>query len=107
MAGKIFKNKFSTGNFTVRIEDIDGLCSYPEDSDPKVKEFLDSHSEDGRSISISTRLKAKRKLEILIHESLHAEYPSIAKNTEEDWVEEAAENIASLLWKIGYRENKG
>jgi len=104
MAGKTFRHEFSTGKYTVRIEDIDGLCSYPEDSDPKVKEFLDSHSEDGRAISISPRLKGKRKLEILIHESLHAEYPSIAKGTEEEWVEEAAESISKLLWKLGYRE---
>ena len=98
------KHRFSTGKFTIRMEVIEGLCSYPEDSDPKVKDFLDTHSDMDRTISISPTLEGKRKLEVLIHESLHAEYPSIAKGSEEEWVDEAASNIAKLLWKLGFRE---
>ncbi len=99
------KHRFSTGKFTIKMEDIEGLCTYPEDTDPVVKEFLDSRGDSSRSISISPHLKGKRELEVLIHESLHAEYPSIPKGTEEEWVDEAANNISRLLWRLGWRKN--
>ena len=34
---------------------------------------------------------------LLIHEALHAEYPSIKGNSEEKWVDDAARNISKLL----------
>jgi hypothetical protein len=104
MDGKTFKHKFSTGKFTVRTEEIDGLCSYPESNNSKTKAFLDSHSDSDFSISISPKIKGKRRLEVIIHESLHAEFPSIASSTEEDWVEAASSSISKLLWRMGYRE---
>jgi hypothetical protein len=89
-------HKFSTGKFKVLFEDIDGLCVDTEaESDEKEK-----------TITISPRLKKRYKLEVIIHESLHAEYGSIKKSNEEEWVDEAAYNISSLLWRLGYRERE-
>jgi len=41
---------------------------------------------------------------VVIHECLHAEYPSICKENEEEWVDTAALNISKLLWRMGYKE---
>ena len=89
-------HKFSTGKFNIYFEEIDGLCC-DSDNPPKEKE---------KSISISPRLSKRYRLEVLIHEMLHAEYPSIKKGSEEQWVDDAARNISSLLWRLGYREPK-
>jgi hypothetical protein len=84
-------HEFSTGKFNIYIEDIDGLCCDPDVvPDPE------------KSITISPRLKGRRRLEVVIHECLHAEYPSIDGN-EEEWVDTAALNISKLLWRMGYR----
>lgn len=90
-------HKFSTGKFDIIFEEIDGMCC-DSDNPPEG---------DEKSISISPRLSKRYRLEVLIHEMLHAEYPSIEKGSEEEWVDEAAHNISSLLWRLGYRETKG
>lgn len=86
-------HNFSTGKFKIHIEDIDGLCI---DSDVI--------PDREKSITISPRLKGRRRLEVILHECLHAEYPSIPQENEEQWVDTAALNISKLLWRMGYRE---
>ncbi len=86
-------HEFSTGKFNIHIEDIDGLCIDSDVIPDKEK-----------SITISPRIKGRRRLEVVIHECLHAEYPSIPKYNEEEWVDTAALNISKLLWRMGYRE---
>jgi len=54
---------------------------------------------DGKFILIDPNLGGKHRLEIYIHEMLHANYWDL----EEEAVEEGAKHIASALWKIGYR----
>ena len=85
-------HEFSTGKFNIYIEDIDGLCCDP-----------DVVPDSEKSITISPRLKGRRRLEVVIHECLHAEYPSITGREEEEWVDTAALNISKLLWRMGYR----
>ena len=85
-------HEFSTGKFNIYIEDIAGLCCDP-----------DVVPDTEKSITISPRLKGRRRLEVVIHECLHAEYPSITDNEEEEWVDTAALNISKLLWRMGYR----
>ena len=87
-------HKFSTGKFKILIEDIDGLCC-DTDNPPE---------EEEKSITISPKLRGRYKLEVIIHECLHAEYPSIKSQNEEEWVDTAALNISKLLWRMGYRE---
>jgi hypothetical protein len=84
---------FSTGKFKILIEDIDGLCC---DSD-------NPSEEDEKSITISPKIKGRYRMEVIIHECLHAEYPSIKESSEEEWVDIAASNISKLLWRMGYR----
>ena len=98
MTTKVRTHKFSTGKFDVRVEEINGLCCYPEPDD------------DEKSITISPRLRGCKRLDVIIHESLHAEFPSLREKLfsregadEEEWVDAAATNIARLVWRMGYR----
>ena len=84
-------HKFSTGIYKIYKDEIEGLCTFPDS---------DCNEKAERSITISPKLKGKRKLDVIIHESLHAEDP----NATEEWVDTAATNIAGLLWKFGFRE---
>ena len=86
-------HNFSTGKFDILVEDIDGLCC---DSD-------NPSEEPEKSITISPKLKGRYRMEVIMHECLHAEYPSIKGNSEEEWVDVAALNISKLLWRMGYR----
>ena len=84
-------HKFSTGEYKIYMDEIEGLCTFPDS---------DCNEKAERSITISPKLKGRRKLDVIIHESLHAEDP----NATEGWVDTAASNIASLVWKLGFRE---
>ena len=84
-------HQFSTGKFNIYEEEIDGLCCYPESDDSE------------KSITISPKLRGRRRLDVIIHECLHAEFPSLEKSDEEEWVSTAATNISKLLWRMGYR----
>lgn len=53
-------------------------------------------------IVIRTNMKEKQELETLIHEMLHA--CDFAKT--EWWIEEAGHDIATALWKLGWRKNE-
>ena len=57
----------------------------------------------GKSIKIDNTLKDFDKLETIVHESLHAVFWDL----DEYAVQDAAEDLAKLLWKLGYREIDG
>lgn len=63
-----------------------GECDHPEAPPP-------------RRIRVSPDLDEEEKLTIIIHEILHAADWS----KEEWWVEQAATDIARILWRLGYR----
>lgn len=88
------KHQFSTGKFDIKIEEIDGLC-YDSENPCEDQE---------KSITISPKLKGRYRLEVIIHECLHAEYPSTENMNEEEWVDVAACNISKLLWRMGYKD---
>ena len=52
-----------------------------------------------REIRVEESLKGKKRLEILIHELLHACLPIL----EEECVDQMGKDIANVLWKDGYR----
>ena len=54
---------------------------------------------DDNSIELDTRLKGKKHLEILLHESLHILHPQMT----EDEVEIKSIALTGVLWKEGYR----
>lgn len=60
----------------------------------------DSPETRGKEIKIQAGLKDEELLEVLIHESLHA----CAWNLDEEAVQKTAEDIARMLWRIGYRK---
>ena len=98
MTLQVVKHKFSSGKFKILHEEIHGLCCHPESDGTE------------KSITISPKLKGRKRLDVIIHESLHAEFPTLRKRLfskkgadEEEWVDAAASNIAKLLWRMGYR----
>jgi hypothetical protein len=52
------------------------------------------------TIEIDTRLKGKKELEIILHESSHLLYPDF----EEDDIINNSIIQTNLLWKLGYRK---
>lgn len=50
-------------------------------------------------IVIEDRLRGQRRLEVEIHEALHALYPSLS----EEAVTQGAADLRRVLWKLGYR----
>ena len=63
-----------------------GLCDAPD-----VK---------GKSILIQGGIKGEKLLDTLIHEALHA----CQWHLREETVDEAASDLARMLWKLGYRK---
>ena len=53
----------------------------------------------GKEIRIDRRLKGMERLEILIHECLHA----IDWRADEEHVAQSAADLARTLWRLGYR----
>lgn len=66
--------------------DADGTC------DPPMSK--------GKRIRVNSSLKGERRLEVTIHELLHAAHWDIS----EEAIEGAARDIARVLWRVGYRE---
>jgi len=52
-----------------------------------------------RKIRLRKGLSERRRLEILIHECLHCADWS----KDESWVTQTAEDVAKILWDMGYR----
>ena len=55
---------------------------------------------DTKKILVDSRLKGKDRLDVLIHEMLHAHHRQLS----EEAVTQTASDIAEVLWKIGYRD---
>lgn len=55
-----------------------------------------------RKILIDEKLTGRPRLETIIHECLHALYPTVS----EEHVTESARDLARVLWSLGYRETK-
>ena len=53
----------------------------------------------GRSIIVRKSLRGERQLEVLIHELLHGCHWDL----DEQAVTETAEDLARVLWRLGYR----
>lgn len=54
-----------------------------------------------KKIIIKDNMSERRELETLIHEMLHA--CDFTKS--EEWVEQAGKDIATVLWKLGWRKS--
>lgn len=65
--------------------DKDGYCTPPD--------------EPGRTIAVRSTLKGQRRLEVEIHEMLHAAMWSL----DEECVRTVAHDLAKVLWRLGYR----
>lgn len=55
-----------------------------------------------KKIRIWKGLKEEEKLEVLIHEMLHAAFWHL----DEEYVEKAAKDIAKVLWRLGYNDKR-
>lgn len=54
----------------------------------------------GKEIRISSRLRGEEKLEVVLHEVLHAGMWQL----DEEFVARLATDAARALWRLGYRE---
>lgn len=61
--------------------------------------YCDSPDAPSKSIEIDSKLKGEERLEVLIHEMLHASGWIL----DEEWVASTAHDIARILWRLGYR----
>ena len=81
---------FSSGRYRIELDmDYHGFAEVPRQP-----------SSDELCIWINPRLKGKTRLETIVHECIHAEFPDMS----EDQVESAGTNIGRLLWRLGYRQ---
>ena len=55
-----------------------------------------------KQIRIRPNLSEARRLEMVLHECLHAAFWDL----EEEAIESSAEDIARVLWRLGYRQEK-
>jgi hypothetical protein len=67
---------------------VEGYCAGAE-----------ARSDGEREIYISAALKGRRRLEVAIHEALHAEDPDVCETV----IERRAAAVASFLWRMGYK----
>lgn len=61
--------------------------------------YADEKKKSAPKILIDQSLQGRARLEIEIHEAMHASFPQIA----EESVTEAARDVARILWTLGYR----
>lgn len=60
----------------------------------------DAPDAESKAIRIDRRLKGQEELETIIHEVIHAAHWDLC----EEAVDETAEAIARVLWRLGYRQ---
>ena len=80
-------NKYWNLIFTELDEETGGECDSPDTN--------------GKEIRIATDIKNQDELEVIIHELLHAADWS----KDEEWVEVIADDIARILWKLGWNKD--
>jgi len=64
--------------------------------------YCDAPDVPGKTIRVSTRLRGRKRLEIILHECLHAADWS----KDESWVDETAKDLARILDRLGYRDGE-
>lgn len=62
----------------------------------------DSPDTKNKEIRIREGLRGERRLEVIVHELLHACMWSF----DEQFVDQIASDITRVLWKLGYRDDK-
>ena len=60
----------------------------------------DSPQTKNKQIRVRSDLDGEERLEVIIHELLHAG----GWHRDEEYVEQEAKDIAHILWRIGYRD---
>ncbi|MEM6260210.1 MAG: hypothetical protein AAGI37_18190 [Planctomycetota bacterium] len=79
------------GEFEVHYGGMDGICIMPDRLAPEwPEEFI---------IWIDERIRGQRKLEALVHETVHAARPDLS----EEEVTALGASIRMVLWGEGYR----
>jgi hypothetical protein len=68
----------------------------------KLKGFCEGPQVKGRKILISDALKGEKKLDIILHELLHAG----DWDKDEEWIAQAATDFARILTKLGYHDGE-
>lgn len=63
----------------------------------------DDPSISNKEIRISSSLVGEEKLEVLVHELVHASNWHL----DEKFVAQLAEDLARILWRLGYRQHGG
>ncbi len=79
MLGRIWEFKFGNPG-----KKLWGFCEYDKPN---------------KRIIIDKTLTGKKKLEIIIHELLHA----ADLHKDESWIEETARDLSHILWRLNYR----
>ena len=68
---------------------------------PTSDEFghCDPPDKPGKEIVVDSRLTGEQRLDVILHECLHA----ADWRADEDYIEEQARDLARVLWRLGYR----
>jgi hypothetical protein len=64
--------------------------------------MCDSPTSRAKRIRVLERLRDERRLEVIIHEILHACHWDL----DEEAIDDSAKAIARILWRLGYRAEK-
>ena len=56
----------------------------------------------GKEIRVESSLRDEERLEVVLHELVHA----AAWHIDEEFVGQFAEDVARALWRLGYRESR-
>jgi len=59
----------------------------------------DPPDKPGKQIIVRDKLRGEERLEVLVHEMVHA----AGWHLDEDYVERFARDVARALWRLGYR----
>lgn len=78
--------------FTRLRGNADGWAYLPDPRNPRLP----------RKILIDEKLTGRPRLETIIHECLHALYPTVS----EDHITESARDLTRVLWTLNYREKE-
>lgn len=87
---RVKTHTFSTGTYRIVTDSrVDGYCQTPDEPG----------KQGSREIVVQNYLTGLRRLEVILHEALHAEFPWMGESV----VTRAARVIARLLWRLEYR----
>jgi hypothetical protein len=71
---------------------------------PNLKEhgYCDAPTLKNKTIRVSSKLRGRKRLEIILHECLHA----ADWTKDETWVDETAKDLARILDRLGYHDGE-